>query len=113
MGDFQTLAGRLLAGKGIGEMTMRDIEEYENEAKAATEMVRNAWIERQEQLEKENGVLQDKVIDLEYEIERISKERDEAKERYAALVETVGTRTDQAHKQYQAAVGNAATDPRD
>ena len=58
-------------------------------------------------------LLEEEILILKAEIERISKERDEAKERYAELVETVGTRTDQAHKQYQAAVGNAATDPRD
>jgi len=58
-------------------------------------------------------LLEEEILILKAEIERISKERDEAKERYAELVETVGTRTDQAHKQYLSAVGNAATDPRD
>ena len=59
-------------------------------------------------------LLEEEILILKAEIERISKERDEAKERYAALVETVGAALEQAHEQYQAAVGpDSATDPRD
>lgn len=52
--------------------------------------------DRIDELEKANVALQDEVTSLIENVERISKERDEAKERYAELVEMTGTRISQA-----------------
>jgi predicted RNase H-like nuclease (RuvC/YqgF family) len=88
---------------------MRTPAEYRDDVKNYCGLCRDAYEEKIDKLERENIGLQDTLTDMQDEIERISTERDEAKERYAALVEVVGTRTDQA-KPLGQVVG---PDPRD
>ena len=69
----------------------------------------NAADDRIEELEKENAGLRDRASDLTADNEGIAERLARAERRYAALVEVVGTRTDQA-KPLEQVVG---PDPRD
>jgi|GEM_PF-4297639 chromosome segregation ATPase len=61
---------------------------YREDSLTACERCRDNYEDDLDALEKQVQFLED-------EIERVSAERDEAKERYAQLVETVSARTDQ------------------
>jgi hypothetical protein len=65
-------------------------------ARMACESCKEAHGDRIDELEKANLALLDEVAGLIGDIERVSKERDEWRERYAELVEVTATRTDQA-----------------
>jgi hypothetical protein len=72
----------------------------QRDARDATDLARANEREvdgdRIDELEKANLALLDEVAGLIGDIERVSKERDEWRERYAELVEVTATRTDQA-----------------
>lgn len=67
---------------------MSNHDGYREDSLTACEMCQGDYEDDLDALEK-------RVQFLEDEIERVSTERDDAKERYAALVETVSARTDQ------------------
>jgi predicted nucleic acid-binding Zn-ribbon protein len=59
---------------------MRTIEDYEEDELRATDRCHSAWAEKVDTLENANMALETRIADLEAEVERISKERDDARE---------------------------------
>ena len=88
---------------------MRTTAEYRDDVKNYCGLCRDAYEEKIDKLERENAGLLDRASDLTADNEGLVERLARAERRYAALVEVVGTRTDQA-KPIEQVVG---PDPRD